>query len=376
MVLKRFGLLCLLLTSLLGITACMEPPDPPPGYLIGPPSLSPDGRFIAFTYGSTVQDNRLLLYDIANDALRLMPKPARVLLFTPSFSPDGRNLVVSTFCRQGCSAEQAYIQIATMDIASDELRFVTSGRNFVRRNPIFSRNGGKIFFGSSRLEWRENWLEKGLKWDDDWGEARQMPPHGLSSVDLSSQEEVRFLPTADLDFNFSSIGPRTETRAGDLYLMAGVPQDGDLKSAIATASRVHDLNLEYTQLGYVLRSSGQLELLEQNALGPMHSLTSSADGKRLVFISSPPDDRFSYDLYQLVDGRVSQVSNLRTHMDSASVSADGGRIVFLADATRQRNWSVWLHDYGTGKTRPVVGSDSILTFLQTQVGHSTQSDPP
>lgn len=331
--------------------------EPLPGSLIGPPSLSPDGRIIAFTYGKTIENNHLLIYDIDSEELRLIDKPPHLFVRRPSFSHDGERLAIATYCNEACEPEEQNHQIATVDLDSGELSFVTSGRDFVRTNPVFSSDGGKVFFAAFSLYWRDEWIAQGRRWHSDWGNPHRRAYCGVSRVSTETYEEVRLPASSGEPMTFFRCMLGGATNEGDMYFSAVSPKDDTVQQAIAEMGRKADT------LGYVLRSSGELELLPQNVDWPMSSISSPADGKTQIFISSPATDRYKYDLYQLIDGNVSQISFLGTHMSFASVSADGQTVVFLADAQRQRNWSIWIHNLVSGETALTLQHERIMEFL-------------
>lgn len=358
---KRFWLFSFLCGLLLAVSACMKPTVVLPGQLIGPPSPSPDGRLVAFTYGGTAENNWLLLYDIAENSLRLIEKPARLIVSSPSFSPDGERLVVATYCKDGCRPDEANSQIAVLNIAEGKFQFVTADRNFVRQRPIFSADGTKVFFSTTPLLWREESIAAGVRWPEEWGEAKAIGYDGLSQVDLPSLRETPLFPTETWDLNFSYVRAAGATNTGDLIVSADGPHGADLDPIVAAFSK---RNVLYSTIAYVYRHPRHLKPLRQGPLMHMSSVSSTSDGKKQVFVSSPPDDKYNYDLFQLVGGEVSQVTHLKTHLSVAKISGNGRRIVFLADATRKRDWSVWIYDSETGESRSVLDAERLLKFLQ------------
>ncbi len=354
----RFVLIAVgVVTLIVGALVFFAPSrEPLPGSLIGPPSLSPDGRLIAFTYGRSVGDNALLLYDIESEQLRLIDKPPYLFVRWPSFSPDGERLAVATYCDEECPPEASNYQIAVVNLNTEEMEFVTSGRDFVRKGPVFSSDGRTVFFTASELDWHEDWIATGRRWPDDWGESRSAAFDGLSKVMLIDEQEVQLFPSAQNPLSFFSCKVGAVTDRGDVYFSAIGPRGG---GGLATT----EIDRKTSMLGYVLRSNGELELLAQNIDWPMSSISSSVDGKTQIFISSPATDRYKYDLFQLADGMVSQISFLGTHMSFARVSADGQTVVFVADVRRQRNWSIWIHDMVTGETKMTLSYEKIREFL-------------
>ena len=355
---RNWSVYFVLALFLVGLGGCMPGPSKPlPGFMIGPPSLSPDGRLIAFTYGKTVGDNHLLLYDIESEQLRLIDKPKHIFVRGPSFSPDGQRLAVATYCNEHCAPEEQNFQIATIDLTGGVLTFLTSGRDFFRIGPIFSADGGEIFFTAYDLDWRDEWIALGRRWPSDWGNSNRSPFGGVSKISLETHEELRLFPSSENPVEFFKCTVNSATEQGDIYISALNPMKGQIESAVAEMGRKTDT------LGYVLGPTGTLDVLAQNVSWPMSGISSSSDGRIQVFTSSPADKKYSYDLFQLIDGEVSQMSYLETHMTGSKVSANGQMVVFLADAKRQRNWSIWTHDVATGQTQLTLRHETIVKFL-------------
>ncbi|MEQ9144001.1 MAG: hypothetical protein RLO08_06560 [Parvibaculaceae bacterium] len=357
-VLKHLAICVLIATASFGVAGCMSASEPLPGSLIGPPSLSPDGTLVAFSYGKRASENWLVLYDTVSKSLRLVEKPPHIVVSAPSFSPDGRKLAVATYCYDNCTPSEFGYQIAIINLANDELRFVTSGRDLIRLGPVFSADGRTVFFVSKTLAWRDAWVAEGKPWDDDWGESQPFGFTGASKLDLQTGVEKPIFPNSGVATSFLGIFLGSTTEENDLVFTAIAPQDGEVESI------VERMDKETALLGYVYNPIHGLTLLpENNVTSSMNSLSASADGRRKIFISSSPDYQFDYELYQSVDGRVSQLTSLKTHMYAARISGNDGKIVFLADNTRQKNWSVWIHDLLTNETRIIMTPDALLAFL-------------
>lgn len=359
------------ITLIVGALFLLAPPrESLPGSLIGPPSLSPDGRLIAFAYGKTVGNNALLLYDIESEQLRLIDKPSHLVVTRPSFSPDGQRVAVATFCKEGCEPDEKNYQIAIVDLDKEEMTFVTSGRDFVRTGPIFSHDGSALFFSAANLMWKDDELKEGNWWDDEWGESFSFGYYGISKVDRASGIEQQLFPAAQNGPSFLSIVLGGSLSSGDVVFSAYGPHDGEMEANVAEMNRGSDI------LGYTFHPDRGLDLLLESENWGMSGLTQAGDEGRRVFISSPPDDRFNYDLFLSMNGQVSQITHQATHMGHSSVSANGERVVFLADASRKRNWSIWLHDFLAGETKEELQYQAILKFLgvpesQEPVGVST-----
>jgi|GEM_PF-5701568 len=359
---KRVGTWSAVGLLIMGAFGCAMPyREEPPGYSIGTPSLSPDGKTIAFAYGRQFEDNQLVLFDIPTSTLRTIEKPRHLLVKSPTFSPDGKKLAVQTYCYDACEPGEFAYQIAILDVVEGPLKFVTSGREFMRESPIFSADGQSVFYTENAIAWRDDFLARGLPWDDEQRDSALMGFSGMARVDLRSRNEERLFPSEKAPTRFSGVFPGSFSGTGSILFSAIVPHGGELESIVDDMGRKYDL------LGYEYHADGRLELLPENVLHPMNSLSARTDGRRRTFISSPVNDRFNYDLFRSVDGQVSQVTSLQSHMAGASVAGNADIVVFRADATRRQNWSIWTHDFETGETRQVLTPEMLLVFFSPEI---------
>ena len=339
----------------------MRLPEAPPGYPIGQPSLSPDGDTVAFVYGRAFLGNELLLFDIPTATLRSIETPPRFIVSNPTFSPDARRLAMVTYCLDACEPGELGRQIATIDLESEDYRIVTSGRHVKRYHPVLSPDGRTVYFSSGKLVWKKDYIAEGREWFAGSREVEDVGFDGVSKVDLGSGEESLVLPNSRVETRFLGVFVGSVTNDGAIVMTTIAPHGGEFEEL------VDDLWKEYKLVGAVYDQGSDLVPLPLNATQGMSSLSASADGKRLVFISSPPDDRYNYDLFQLVDGEVSQLTTLKTFMARARISANGKRVVFLADSSSRQNWTIWIHDIETGETRPILTPEAILTFVDPNV---------
>lgn len=111
------------------------------------PAWSPDGRYIAFS-GSAGGISDLYLYDLEGDRVERLTT-GREAELQPAWSPDGRTLAFVTDRGPGTDFERmtfAPMRLATMDVASREIRLLTGFEGARHLNPNWSPDGRTLYF--------------------------------------------------------------------------------------------------------------------------------------------------------------------------------------------------------------------------------------
>ncbi len=113
------------------------------------PAWSPDGRYIAFS-GLAGGISDLYLYDLTTGTTEQLTT-GRNAEIQPAWSPDGRTLVFATDRGDQTSFDDMIfgpMRLATIDIATREIRLLPSPQGGKAINPQYSADGGSIFFVS------------------------------------------------------------------------------------------------------------------------------------------------------------------------------------------------------------------------------------
>ena len=256
--------------------------------------------------------------------------------------------------------------VSSRDTRSEERRDYDGDqrRKLYRGTPLFSPDGQSIVFGSRNLAWKDDRLARGLKW-------RHRLPHAragggtLRRVGLETGFERNLLgdrfgvtqftfawPSGFLDENtliFTALGP-AGSRLSD---KTSSPLFRELKRLVGKK------DAKYRFYGYRLTLERKLEFMSPDAprrIGDVSGLAVSSDTGRMVFVGEsghdPENPKFlGYDVF-LGDGETFRpVTSLFTQMAHTAISNSGNRVVFLADDTRRKRWSLWVLDVETGRVR-------------------------
>lgn len=85
----------------------------------------------------------------------------------------------------------------------------------------------------------------------------------------------------------------------------------------------------------------------------INNVVASDQGKKIAFIgrsNSEPTDthgQYNYEIFVLENGRLTQMTNLKTVMSMLAISKDGSTIAFGADETRTHTFDLWVLDLKT-----------------------------
>jgi len=352
----RIGAAILLAAAALTLGSCKPPRHigPPPDIRITSASLSATGGTVVFGFDDRrggADRKRLGLFDVASRSIQLVDQPENFRWGSPVFAPAGRALAFTSYCFYDCTPEEFGYHVGMLDLDTGAWQIVTAdGRNNMRLSPNFSPDGKSILFVSAKAEWNKE------------GGSRPNGFFGVSSLSLETRQERQLLPNAAETTTFQSVGRPNLMAGGDVLFTCMAPFKGAFEEM---AGR---MNLRNTHnFACRLRPDGSLGIVPGLERQYANSLSASADGKRIAFIarSSPGKQGrgFGSDLFVHEAGGIRQATQLETHAYLTDISDDGAVALFLADDTRKKNWSIWLHRVGSGETREILTPDALHLFL-------------
>ncbi len=317
-------------------------------------SVSATGEQVAFSFEDRLSgklQKRLGLLTVGTGDIRILDQPDNLFWGSPVISPDGRRLAFTSFCAMTCSPEEFGYHLGVLDLDSGAYRLLTSnGRDEMRLSPSFAPDGRSVYFTSTEVEWNKE------------GGSRPKWFFGLSSIQIDSGHETQLLPNSAAPTRFQVLERTTVTTRGDILFTGTAPFGGHAESDARKSGKGRSYDFAYR-----LAPGGILENFPPLKEYRASSLSASADGETVAFISrsssSTAGGGFGYDLFLYTAGVVRRVTELETYAYTTDISADGSRIVFLADDSREMNWSVWLHRLDDSSTTEILTSKQIAEVL-------------
>ena len=143
------GLVALTMAALSGGASAQKVLDE---FQIHHPSLSYDGRYLAFDFYLAGRDRRpvshnmIAIYDLEQESVQLHIAPPPRGFYWPSFSPDGQYLTMIQRCwTPECSDDEVGTNIGLLHLDSGRFRLLTTAEHKQHRDAIFSNMQPKIF---------------------------------------------------------------------------------------------------------------------------------------------------------------------------------------------------------------------------------------
>lgn len=323
-------------------------PGPLPDIRITSAALSAAGDRVAFSFEDERDGTlrkRIGLYDVVSRSIQLVPQPARFKWAEPVFSPMGERLAFTSFCFYDCTEQEFGYHIGVLDLQTGGWEIVTTdGRAKIRLSPNFSPDGKSLLFSTARAGWSKE------------GGSRPKTFFGVSSLSLETRSETQLLPHGREATTFQLVGRPTLTTRGDILFTCMAP----FQSAFADWVKKQGYRLS-DYIGCRLESDGTLGVLPGLEGRNAAALSASADGGRVLFVARSRG--YDHDLFYLEKGSVHRATQLETYMYKTDISDDGTVALYLADETREMNWSVWLVGVGSGDTREILTSQGLRAFL-------------
>lgn len=307
--------------------------------------MSPDGQTVAFTYcDRNVRHCRLGLLDLTNDRIVHIPAPSGKQLKHPFYSYDGKRLAAILLD----AATNGDSQIVVIDPATLQITPVTEGRG-IRRFPVFQPGTGNILYVAKA------------------GRPHRFPH--LRLLNLSDRTETIILD-AKRGFRLAIAAPSFVDPTEIIFDALG-PVDPELVIAVENIGRTKSELIIFGLLfgGRTKIILKNLQSRTQKIIGykrpNISNITASENGKRIVFIdlstSKPYQIGVGYnrDLFMMERGKLTQITNLRSHLAFPDISYDGSTVAFGADSSRRKQFDLFILDLKTGKLRPTNLRDRL-----------------
>lgn len=345
--LPKLSILCWLI-ALLPLATCQAPVRDmylrPDSLRIGEPSVSPDGKLIAFGYVDLSTEpgrQKLALYHVDTDRLEALSQPERFSWTSPHFSPDGRQLALASECTKNCEQGEKGSQIATFDLTNSTFKVITKDFAYGVWSPVFAPDGKEIWFVSAG--------------GDD------LPPelqhfsvfYGISSVSIAGGAARTRLPNPEAPFRFVA-----------LFDLSFLDQQSVVFSAIQPHTQTGRANSGINDLNgsaYLLTSNGRMQ---QFGNPPMTgNIDVSWKAGRIVFV----DGRFDYDVFIKDTNGTRRITSLGSHIFAPAISADGQTVAFLEDHERHTNWELWVADLRTGEVRKTTVRSKLRELIAARL---------
>ncbi len=107
------------------------------------PSYSPDGKLICYIVNKDGTFNIEISNSDGKNRRKVTNNDDGEEVFNPKFSPDGKSVIFDY-------AYEDSRKIATIDLSSGEMKFVVDEKDVDSRNPVYSKDGSKIYFSSNK----------------------------------------------------------------------------------------------------------------------------------------------------------------------------------------------------------------------------------
>ncbi len=116
------------------------------GYIYSNPSLSPDGRLVAFQHSGSDVSGGFSIIDLKGKTIFSFPKnnSEHKPYWKPQFTPDGKDIL----CYSPAISDTEQDQIFIINIQTGMKRLITEGSN-----PVFACSGDAIIFE----RWKNKW---------------------------------------------------------------------------------------------------------------------------------------------------------------------------------------------------------------------------
>lgn len=304
--------------------------------------VSPNGEQIAFEYVNEPTGRGVMglgIYEPKTGKLTRIPVPAGKQFTMPSFSPDGQRLLVV----QGNRGTVYGNQIAEIDLRTMHAKDITAPADGPIFYPVYQPNTGSILY-----------------WND-WMRLS----HGLmllNPVSLTQQEILNWKN------GFNRVKSPFFVGTNTIVFQAtgrGGQEGADDRQAANNVSGLiaYRMNLGAAPQMVSIEAERDRHTLDSAAF---NNLSATHDGRAIVFTSTratPHKGKVVQELYKLESGSITQLTSFGQYVRDAYVAANGQIIAFVADATPDKAFDVFVYDARTGKAA-ITGLRSAIASSQ------------
>ncbi|MFN9003425.1 MAG: hypothetical protein ACK5ZH_05160 [Alphaproteobacteria bacterium] len=313
-------------------------PDRTPQWVKNQPSginfsdivLSPNGNVIAFEYTDRFEGRGPVgvgLYDWKNKKLTRIPNPAGQEIRQPSFSHDGKRLLVAIV------GGPLSTQIAEINLANLHVTPLTSTPS-TREYPVYQPGTDNVLYVNI-----------------------QGTLSGLSLIDRSTKKERLII---DPEAGFIMIKRPSFIGKDEILFQGRGPYPIELRHKIQALVRGP------RSVAYSLKFGGDLQILSEDAEreatkyfneGAFDSLSASRGGEIITFMRVPPDNQekngmIVRELNKLEAGVVSQLTHLGGPMMLVAGSYNGEVAAFVVDTDGTGKDELFIYEMGPGNITP------------------------
>lgn len=310
----------------------------PAGIYLVDVAPSPDGKTIAFEYtdeslplnGVGLRNHLGIgLLDWQTGKLTRIANPAGKQLNSPSFSYDGKRLLVGVGPANGLAS----LQIGEVDLTTMRLTLIGAKGPMGRMNPVYQPGTGNILFNKGR-------------------------PGGDNSIvllDPKTQAERIILEERN---SFFIINRFFFIQQNEILLQAAGPWNKHLEDELARYMISAGAPITYRLVFggmpefYSLEAERRARL---NSGGAFGNLSASANGRVMTYISAIPEKMVDEkgmilrELFKMEAGQISQLTHYGRSLIMASIAYGGSVVALVGDLASYQNHDLFIYKMDTGE---------------------------
>jgi len=296
-------------------------------------ALSPDGHLVLVEYKDREKNQRgYALLDWRSGNLTKLPAfPVQ----EASFSPDGKYLIATSFDRI------QKVDLATLQVTQ------ASGDHPSGFGEYSQYEVPAVQPGSNNILY-----------------SRGYPKH-LVLLNPSDRSEQIVL---DGKNGFYAISKPNFIASDEVVFSAMAPHNPEL-NAWAKSKNIQDTGFGIYRLKFghmpqpafdeIYNHSAAIQNQNRLLFSTVGNISVSQDGHRVAFVDFSETDpnlqgHYNYEIYLDEDGRIKQMTNLKSHLCCMTMSADGSTIAFGSDPTRTMTHDLYVLDLRTGEIHPML----------------------